>query len=181
VHAREASPRGDGHEDFARPLREKAERAQGHVTQTGIEHHALDHGDLLAREPTGHRAGAGGPVVEAADLGRAAPGVIARRRHADDPEDPHERKHRVGTGDRTQQAGLIVACRESLGREAEPGDAQQREQETDDGGKDFRAQSQFLDSVHSITTTGAPPDVRTRKVAMRTDASCGSRPSPGTL
>jgi hypothetical protein len=95
-------------------LSEEAERAQGHVTQTRVEHHALDRGDLLAREPAGHRAGTGGPVVEAADLGRAVPGVMAGRRHADDSEDQHQGKYWVGAGDRAQQAGLVVTCRKSL-------------------------------------------------------------------
>src|ERR1019366_3906803 len=108
VLAHEAGPRGDRHEDLARPPGEEAERAQRHVTQTGIEHHVLDRGDLLAREPAGHRAGTGWPVVEAADLGRALPGVIARWRHADDPEDHHERKYRLGAGDRAQQACFVV-------------------------------------------------------------------------
>jgi hypothetical protein len=78
------------------------------------------------------------------------PGVIARWRHADDPEDQRERKNRVGAGDRAQQADLVVARRESLARNAEPGDAQQRRQETDDGGKDLRASSQLRDPVQQL-------------------------------
>jgi hypothetical protein len=147
VHAFEASPRGDGHENLARPLREEAERAQGHVTQTGIEHHVLDRGDLLARQLAGHRARAGWLVVEPADLGRAVPGVIARRRHTDDPEDQHERQYRLSAGDRAQQAGFVVPRGQPLVTEAEPGGAQQREQEPDDGGQDLLASSQLLDPV----------------------------------
>jgi hypothetical protein len=95
--------------------------------------------------------------------------VIARRRHADDPEDRHERQYRLGAGNRAQQTGFVVTCSKPLAQEAESGEAQQREQEPDDGSKDSCASSQFLDPVSSCcrswsnssrVTTGRRPPLR---------------------
>jgi hypothetical protein len=146
----EASPGGDGHVDLARPLSEEAERAQGHVTQVGVEHPILDGGDLLARELTGRRSGAGWPVVEAADVGGAVPRVIARWSDTDDSQDQHQRQYRLGAGDRAQHPDPVVASGNSLATEAEAGDPQQREQEPDDRGKDPLASCQLLDPVEKL-------------------------------
>jgi hypothetical protein len=56
----------------------------------------------------------------------------------------------VGAGDGAQQASLVVARRKSLAREADPGDAHQRQEEPADGGKDLRASSQLLDPVEQL-------------------------------
>jgi len=180
-----AGPGGDGHEDLARPLSEEAERAQGHVTQAGVEHPILDGGDLLARELTGSRARTRCPVVEAAAVGRAVPGVIARWGDTDDLVDQHERKHRLGAGDRAQQPGLVVACGKSLARETEPGGSQQREQEPDDGGEDLLASSQLLDPVgcnNSIDRKSSRIDVVQAVIAHRLELAAAARlsfSSPG--
>jgi len=79
-------------------------------------------------------------------LGRAA----SRRSLRDAPFRQHERQYRLSAGDRAQQAGLVIPRGQPLITEAEPGGAQQREQEPHDGSKNLRAASQPLDPVQQL-------------------------------
>jgi hypothetical protein len=97
--ANKPCPGTRGGKDPADALGVEAQSAQGHVPVLGSENHVLVGGDLGGGELAGHGAWTWRAIIEAADDGDTSPGVVARRRHAQDAQDEGEGEGALGAGD----------------------------------------------------------------------------------
>jgi hypothetical protein len=102
----------------------------------GRKYHALDGGKFGRGELAGVGMRAGGAIVEGTGYGGVAPGMVASRFEAEDPEDEGEREEGQCAFDGAEDVRLGRASGESTGNEAETGGAEHGQEEANDGGED---------------------------------------------
>jgi transposase InsO family protein len=99
------------------------------------EDHGLHNGNFGDGELARAGSGARRAIVEGTGCGGTAPGMVASRFEAKNPEDHAKGEPRPGVLDGTEDVRLGGAVRQSSAAEVEPGHGEQSQQETNDGGE----------------------------------------------